>query len=123
MAEGKSPPTLEELKQRLREAQRRSERHGGGPGGEAKSAAGVGFGLRVATELVAGLVIGVGIGLALDYWLGTKPWMLVVFFFIGAAAGFLNVYRTMAGQGEVGGQETDRDGHKEDGRDRDGRGR
>jgi ATP synthase protein I len=54
--------------------------------------------MRVATELVAGLVVGVVIGLLLDRWLGTKPWLLVVFFLLGAAAGLLNVYRAMAAQ-------------------------
>ncbi len=49
--------------------------------------------------MVAGLVVGTGIGWLLDQWLGTRPWLMVVFFFIGAAAGMLNVYRTVAGLG------------------------
>ena len=32
---------------------------------------------------------------ALDLWLGTKPWLMVAFFFLGSAAGILNVWRTM----------------------------
>jgi len=36
-------------------------------------------------------VVGVGIGYLLDTWLDTKPWFLVGFFFVGAAAGVLNV--------------------------------
>ncbi|MGH6952806.1 MAG: AtpZ/AtpI family protein [Alphaproteobacteria bacterium] len=49
---------------------------------------------RIAVELVAGLAVGVAIGWVLDRWLGTGPWLLVLFFFLGAAAGVLNVYRS-----------------------------
>ena len=51
-------------------------------------------GFRVAVELTAALVVGGGIGYVLDRWLGTQPWLLIVFFLIGAAAGFLTIYRT-----------------------------
>ena len=55
--------------------------------------------LRVGVEMVAALGVGVGIGLILDSWLDTAPWFLVVFFFLGAGAGILNVYRAAAGIG------------------------
>lgn len=51
--------------------------------------------LRIVVELGAALGVGVAIGWAIDRWLGTRPWGIVVFFFIGAAAGMLNVYRTV----------------------------
>jgi ATP synthase protein I len=51
-------------------------------------------GVRIAVDLVAGIVVGVGMGLALDHWLGTKPWLLVLFTLFGFAAGVLNVVRT-----------------------------
>jgi len=51
-------------------------------------------GFRVAVELTAALVVGGGIGYVLDRWLGTQPWLMIVFFMIGAAAGFLTIYRT-----------------------------
>ncbi|MDB5367359.1 MAG: atpI [Rhodospirillales bacterium] len=54
----------------------------------------MGAGFRIAVDLVAGIVVGVGMGLALDYWLGTKPWLLVLFTLFGFAAGVLNVMRT-----------------------------
>ncbi len=59
----------------------------------AKSASGLGVGMRIATELVAALGVGVGIGLLLDRWLGTTPWLMLLFFILGAAAGFRNVVR------------------------------
>ncbi len=63
------------------------------------SGSGLGFGLRLAVDLLAGLAIGVGLGLVLDNWLNTSPLMLVVFFFLGSAAGMLNVYRVATGRG------------------------
>ncbi len=55
--------------------------------------------LRVGVEMVAALATGVGIGLILDSWLDTTPWFLVVFFFLGAGAGILNVFRAASGIG------------------------
>ena len=56
---------------------------------------GAGFGFKISTELVAALVVGVGIGLLVDNYLGTKPFGLIIFFILGAFAGFLNIYRVM----------------------------
>jgi ATP synthase protein I len=50
-------------------------------------------GLRMSSELVAGVVVGGAIGYALDYWLGTRPWGLMVFVLLGFAAGVLNLVR------------------------------
>ena len=55
--------------------------------------------VRIGTEMVAALIVGVGIGYSLDNWLETKPLFLVVFFFLGAGAGVLNVYRVASGLG------------------------
>lgn len=52
-----------------------------------------GFGLRAGVEVVSALVVGVGLGFWLDRWLGTWPWLFLVFFVLGSAAGVLNVYR------------------------------
>ena len=60
-----------------------------------KKQSGAGFGFKISTELVAALVVGVGIGLLVDNYLGTKPFGLIIFFILGAFAGFLNVYRVM----------------------------
>lgn len=64
-----------------------------GTDAEARGSA-LGLAFRVTTELVAGVVVGGAIGWLLDRWLGTSPVMLLVFFFLGAAAGILNVVRT-----------------------------
>lgn len=52
-----------------------------------------GIGLRVGVELVSALMVGLAIGWGLDRWLGTAPWLLIVFVMAGGAAGVLNVYR------------------------------
>ncbi len=58
---------------------------------------------RVTTELVAGLVVGTGIGWALDRWLNTTPFLMVVMFFLGAAAGMMNVWRALTGRSMAAG--------------------
>jgi ATP synthase protein I len=50
-------------------------------------------GFRLSTELVAGVAVGAFIGWALDKWLGTSPWGMIVFLLLGFAAGVVNVMR------------------------------
>jgi ATP synthase protein I len=54
---------------------------------------GMAYGMRMAAELVAAVIVGGLIGLGLDSWLGTKPWLFLLFFVLGFAAGVLNVVR------------------------------
>jgi len=56
---------------------------------------GASFGFKISTEIVAALIIGVGIGLIVDNYFATKPFGLIIFFILGALAGFLNIYRVM----------------------------
>jgi ATP synthase protein I len=62
-------------------------------------ATGLGVALRVAVDMVAGVGVGAGMGYVFDQWFGTSPWLLIVFFFLGAAAGGLNTYRTITRAG------------------------
>jgi len=64
---------------------------------------GVALAGRVTTELVAGVVVGTFIGWAFDNWLGTTPTLMVVFFFLGSAAGMMNVWRALTGRGMAAG--------------------
>ena len=54
----------------------------------------MGSAFKLGTELVASVAVGTIIGFILDNWFDTKPWLIIIFFFLGAAAGMLNVIRT-----------------------------
>lgn len=53
----------------------------------------IGWAWRVGIDLVSAVIVGFGIGYLLDYILGTKPWLMIVFFMLGSAAGIRNIYR------------------------------
>ena len=53
----------------------------------------MGSAFKLGTELVAAVAVGTIIGFILDNWFDTKPWLIIIFFFLGAAAGMLNVIR------------------------------
>ena len=61
-------------------------------GGE-KRGSFMGSAFKLGTELVAAVAVGTIIGFILDTLFDTKPWLIIVFFFLGAAAGMLNVIR------------------------------
>lgn len=99
-----SPPgDLKQLEGRLRHAREQELRKS--PSRPA-SMPGLGRAFRTGIELVSALAVGVGIGFLLDKWLDTTPWFLVVFFFLGSAAGILNVYRAASGFGLAPGYKT-----------------
>lgn len=50
----------------------------------------------VGLSFVFAMVIGAWVGRILDNWLGTGPLFFIAFFFLGLAAGILNVYRTVS---------------------------
>ena len=53
----------------------------------------MGSAFKLGTELVAAVAVGTIIGFILDTWFDTKPWLMIIFFFIGSAAGMLNVIK------------------------------
>ena len=53
----------------------------------------MGGAFKLSTELVSAVAVGTIIGFILDSWFDTKPWLIIIFFFLGAAAGMLNVIR------------------------------
>ncbi len=61
---------------------------------KSSNAASLGKALKISTELVASVVVGSTIGFLLDNWFGTKPLLTICFFFMGVAAGILNVFRS-----------------------------
>ena len=58
------------------------------------NAASLGKALKISTELVAAVVVGSTIGFLLDSWFDTKPLLIICFFFMGVAAGILNVFKS-----------------------------
>ena len=44
--------------------------------------------------MVAAVFVGSIIGFILDNWFDSKPWLTIIFFFAGAIAGILNVFRS-----------------------------
>lgn len=113
MSDQDRPPSQSDFDARLRKAMaQREKRSGGGDGDDGRMSRGQGlaFALRIGTELVAAVIVGVAIGWLLDYWLGTKPWLMIVFFLLGSAAGVLNVFRTVSGIGHGVGYASRRNG-------------
>lgn len=95
MGKKRKPPTLDELGERLRAAQ--AERQGGAAGNGPGNPSGLGMAWRISIELVSAVLVGTGIGWVLDGWLGTRPWLMVVFLLLGGAAGVMNAYRAARG--------------------------
>ena len=60
---------------------------------EEKKGSFMGNAFKLGTELVAAVAVGTIIGFILDSWFDTKPWLIIIFFFLGASAGILNVIR------------------------------
>ena len=62
-------------------------------GGKAGLPGSWGSGFRAGVEIVSALIVGVVLGLLADRWLGTWPWLFLLFFVLGSVAGVLNVFR------------------------------
>ena len=53
----------------------------------------MGSAFKLGTELVSAVAVGTIIGFILDTWFDTKPWLIILFFFLGSIAGILNVIK------------------------------
>ena len=78
---------IKELKEKIQSIEKEMESN------QKTKNSGAGMGIKISTELVAALIVGVGIGLIVDNYFDTRPFGLIIFFILGAFAGFLNVYR------------------------------
>ena len=54
----------------------------------------VGTAFKLSTELVSAVAVGTIIGFILDKTFGTKPWLILIFFFVGVIAGITNVIKS-----------------------------
>ena len=59
-----------------------------------KPSSNLGIAFKLSTELVAAVAVGTIIGFILDGWFGTKPWLILMFFFVGVIAGIINVIKS-----------------------------
>lgn len=101
MSSENRPNPLKDLGARLDKARRDKD---GGPfaerlRGEDRPHSGMGLAFRIGIELVSAVAVGTAIGWGLDYWLGTRPWLMLVFILLGGGAGILNVYKLARGFG------------------------
>ena len=103
MSENRPPDPLARLGEEIDKAQAKRVRSQPAVGDRSALQQGMGAGLRIGIELVVAIVVATGLGWAIDRWFGTRPWGMIVLFFLGVAAGMLNVYRAVTGiSGPVG---------------------
>jgi ATP synthase protein I len=92
-------PSLNDLDARLRAAR------GGPDKKETPRGRGMqswlGQGLRIGIEMVVSVAFGAGLGYLIDGWAGTAPLFMIVFLFLGFAAGIMNVLRIVRGLDEA----------------------
>ena len=79
----------EQLKDRLKNARKKLKIEKENP-----RTSNIGQAFKLSTELVAAVLVGTIIGFILDNWFDTKPWLIIIFFFVGVVAGILNVIRS-----------------------------
>ena len=54
----------------------------------------IGTAFKLSTELVSAVAVGTIIGFILDKTFDTKPWLILIFFFVGVIAGIINVIKS-----------------------------
>lgn len=103
MSEGRPPDPLARLGEEIDKARAERVRRQPAVADRSVLQQGLGLGVRIGIELVVAVAVATGLGWAIDRWLGTRPWGMIVLFFLGVAAGMLNVYRAVTGvSGAVG---------------------
>lgn len=86
----KAPKDIEELEKRIETAaHHQTPKHGQ----KFTVSASARHGLNIVLEFVSAVFVGAALGYLIDMFLNTKPYLLISLLFLGAAAGFLNVYR------------------------------
>ena len=82
----------DQFKTRLKIAKNKAKSRKSAKNSESSSNMGTAF--KMSTELVSAVVVGTIIGFILDNWFGTKPWLILIFFFVGVIAGIMNVIKS-----------------------------
>ena len=79
----------DDLKVRLKIAKKKIN-----PEKDPTSRSNLGQAFKMSTELVSAVLVGTISGFILDTWFDTKPWLIIIFFFVGVVAGITNVVRS-----------------------------
>jgi ATP synthase protein I len=98
MSDDRPPDALARLTEQLDKARAQERGKPAGGGGDAGNQQALGIGFRIGIEFVVAIIIATGLGWVFDRALGTKPFAMIVMFFLGVATGMLNVYRAITGQ-------------------------
>ena len=61
---------------------------------KSQNSSSIGAAFKLSTELVSAVAVGTIIGFILDKTFGTKPWLILIFFFVGVIAGIMNVFKS-----------------------------
>jgi ATP synthase protein I len=92
MTEG-DPRNLDQLDAKLKAARDRIEGREQGSKLSSYNDSLAGIGYRMSIELVVGICVGLGLGWLIDSQMGTKPWFMIGFMFLGLVAAIFNVVR------------------------------
>ena len=82
----------DDLKVRLKIAKKKASKRK--LSNEKQNTSSIGTAFKLSTELVSAVAVGTIIGFILDTWFDTKPWLIIIFFFVGVVAGITNVVRS-----------------------------
>ena len=114
MSEDRPPDPLARFAERLDKARAQDgARPAAGGDNTAGQQQALGIGFRIGIEFLVAIVVATGLGWVFDRALGTRPFAMIVMFFLGVATGMLNVYRAITGQSAAVGYRRDRKNHQD----------
>ena len=88
----------DDLEDRIAKARAAGERHGSAApidGADPGIESAMSFGLRAGGQFVSAVVLGGGLGWAIDRWLGTRPFAMLILMVLMFIAAMANVWRMM----------------------------